>query len=484
MRQKKKKNTKRAVVRITLTAACLVAAPLVYSRIAAFIVSDPFVGLYKRKSEIIDDDIGMQMKGVQLRDYRGGKLISNAFANQVDIQKDRHSATLYGVSNGLYNGDKGPINYSAQKALWYFQIRRVNVTGAVKVKNKDFDLSANGLTFDDRTNSLKVSGNVTGKMYKGDVAASTVVYNTKTGAASAGPLSWSGELDLQDEGMVKPHKWNLLGGSFKTLGHNSDLELYTDATISDEDLILKAPTIEHNKKTDVMTANGGIEYYSGKADIKADKCVVYRKEKKVVLTGHVVMYVKPKADEDKPPKIEKLPDYKPIEPEKVVVTHTDKPVNKEQQKQVEDELRSSKNLRDFPLVVVSTETEYWYGKGDRHAIINGSPQGRQALQDNEWRHLWSHSALYDGEKETLKLLSTPEKKDAIMKNSLGDEMKANDILVSTKEDDDFVEATRAEGWIYSTQDEIPKDDKKATPPTTTGGTTKGTGTGTGTKTGG
>jgi len=485
-RKSKKGQAKRILVRVGLGAAGIVAAPFLYSWIGAFITSDPFVGLYKHKSEMLDDSIGIRMDGVELRDYNGGKLTSSAMANRVDVQRDRHSAKLYGVREGLFVGDNGPIHYAASKAFWNFQLRQVNATGKVSVSNKDFDLTAKDFSLDDRSNLLKVRGDVTGRMYKGIVTASTLVYDTKSGAASAGPVKWSGKLDLaeQDENMVKPHKWNLLSGNYKTLGHNSDIEIYTDASISDEDLILSAPMIEHNRKTDVMTASGGIEYYSGKADIKADKCVIYRKDKRVVLTGHVIMYVKPKAQENDPPKIEKLPEYKPIAPEKVVVTHEDKPVDKDKQKQVEDELRSSKNLREFPLVVVSTQTEYWYAKGDRHAIISGAPQGRQALQGNEWRHVWANHAFYDGEKETLKLISSTEKKDALMKNSLGDELMAVDILVSTKEDDDFVEATKSEGWIYSTQDEVPRDEKKTAPPTTKGsGTGAGAGT-TGTKTGG
>src|ERR1700733_4453432 len=143
MRSAKQKHTKRVVVRVLLTAACIVVAPLVYQRIARFVTSDPFVGLYKRKSEIIDDDIGIRMNGVELRDYRGGKLLSTAYANRVDIQKDRETATLYGVKDGTYNGEKGPIHYSAQKALWFFRIKQVHVSGGVKVRNKDFNLTAN-----------------------------------------------------------------------------------------------------------------------------------------------------------------------------------------------------------------------------------------------------------------------------------------------------------------------------------------------------
>jgi hypothetical protein len=176
------------------------------------------------------------------------------------------------------------------------------------------------------------------------------------------------------------------------------------------------------------------------------------------------MYVKPKAQQDNPPKVETMPEYKPVTPSQVVATHTTKPLDKDEQKAKEDEIRSSKNLREYPLVLVSQQIEYWYAKGSRHAVVTGSPQARQTLLNNEWRHVWSNQALYDGEKETLKLLSSPGKHDALMKNSLGDDMSALNILVSTNEDDDYFEGTQMEGNLYSNDDEISKDDKKAPPP--------------------
>ena len=65
-----------------------------------------------------------------------------------------------------------------------------------------------------------------------------------------------------------------------------------------------------------------------------------------------------------------------------------------------------------------------------------------------------------------------------MKNSLGEEMTALDILTSTKEDDDEVEGHEVQGHIYSSDEKSTKEDKK-TPPSTwksigAGGTGSGT----------
>ena len=462
----------------------ILVAPIVYHAVVAFVSSDPFIGLQAQSNKALAETVEMQMDSVELRDYDGAKLVSSAFARRVEVQKNAQTAVLYDVKDGIYNAKEGPIQYTAANATWNFQTKQVVVNNHVTVKNKDLDVSANGLIFDDMRNSLKIIGDVTGTAYKGAITASMLSYNTKTGEGTAGPVEWKGiaELGVQDDAKEGPKKWDFKCSQLKSLGSKTNTYLYENCTASDDELIIIAPLVQNNTKTDVLTASGGVEYYSGKADIKADRCTVYRKEKRAVLTGHVFMYVKPKVQENDPPKVEKLPDFKPVTPSQVIATHDTKPLSKDEEKEKEDEIRSSKNLRDFPLVVVSEKTEYWYGKGSRHAIVTGQPQGRQALKDNEWRHVWSDSALYDGEKETLTLLSAGKKHDALMKNSLGEEMTALDILTSTKEDDDFVEGHEVQGHIYSSdEDETTKDGKKTPPPVGKGtGKTGGSGTASGT----
>jgi hypothetical protein len=473
----KKKKGITVVRNVALGAAFVFGGPFAYHAIATFVASDPFIGLFRKTGKAMDDSIGIHMESVELRDYHGAKLASSAIAGRVDIRKDRQAATLYNVRNGIYQGDKGPYRYSAKTAVWNFQTKLITINGGVSVKNKDLDLDANAVTFDDRTKHLHVEGDVTGTIFKGKIVAAAFNYNMDSGAADAGPVEWVGQVALspQDEEKATPRKWDIKGSHFKSLGNNSDTMIYDNATATDGDLIVVAPIVQQNKKTDVLTASGGIEYYSGKTDIKADSCVVYRKDKRVVLSGHVLMYVKPKTQEDDPPKVEKLPEFKPVTPDQVVATTDNKPLTKDEAKEKEDEIRSSKNFRDFPLVVASERIEYFYAKGSRHAIITGAPQARQQLKGDEWRHVWSRSSFYDGEKETLKLISGEKSKEAKMKNSLGDTMENEYLIVSTKEDDDSIEGGDGSATLYSSQDEIPKD-KKTTPPPTTAAT-KGSGSG-------
>ncbi|MDR3690384.1 MAG: hypothetical protein P4L46_13465 [Fimbriimonas sp.] len=451
---------------------CIVALPPAYNYLKGYVASDPFNTLFSKGPSDIDDSIGVRMNGVEMRDYSGSRLVGSAHARRVDIRKDRQYVDLYDVTNGVYHSDRGQFTYSAVTAIWNVGARLLIVNKKLTVHNKDMDLKANGLTFEGHSGTMTINGAVSGRLYQGQILAASVRYNVDSREAEAGPVDWVGKIDLGQETTAQsgPRQWKIHGAHSKVSG---DIAIYEKATASDGDLIVSAPIVEHNRKTDVLNASGGIQYYSAKADILADKCIIYRKEKRTVLSGHVTMFVKPKSAENDEPKVEKLPDFKPVSPEQVVASHVTPQPDKEAQKSMEEEIRSSKNLREFPMVVVASQIEYWYAKGSRHAIITGDPQGRQTLKGDEWRHLWTHEAFYDGENDKLKLVSSERKKDTLMKNSLGDFTKAIDITVSTKEDDDEMDCDDPEGVINTFDDEIPRDDKKqdgkGVPPPVKGG---------------
>jgi hypothetical protein len=204
-----------------------------------------------------------------------------------------------------------------------------------------------------------------------------------------------------------------------------------------------------------------VQYFSAKADIVSDDCVIYRKEKRAVLTGHVLMYVKPKKDEDEKPKVEPLPPFQPQTPEEAIGKPPEKVTDEEKQKA--NEIRDNKSVRDFPAIVVSEKTEYWYAKGARRAVITGSPQARQELSNSRWRLIWTNVGYYDGERETLKMVSSKSKHDTRMKNSLGDDVTAEWMLVSTKEDDDSMKGHDFAGSLVNLENEDVPTDKPKTP---------------------
>ncbi|HLO99330.1 MAG TPA: hypothetical protein VK171_12100, partial [Fimbriimonas sp.] len=153
----------------------------------------------------------------------------------------------------------------------------------------------------------------------------------------------------------------------------------------------------------------------------------------------------------------------PVVPESISSTRPPAPDN-EDAKRTEDQIRSSKNLRKYPLSITANQIEYWYKKGERRAKITGSPQGRQELPEG-WRYVWAGSAFYDGEKELLTLESAPGKTEVILKNSLGDELFGVWGQLSTKEDDDEYSFKKGKGKITTRDD----DDGGTPPPGNSGG---------------
>ncbi|HZH99426.1 MAG TPA: hypothetical protein VEX38_10685, partial [Fimbriimonadaceae bacterium] len=256
-------------------------------------------------------------------------------------------------------------------------------------------------------------------------------------------------------------------------------EIYTNGSASDGEIMVKAPRIEREKKTDVITATGKVYYFSEKANIVCDKAVIYQKEKRAVLTGNVRMLVKPK-DQEKLDFTEVAP-FEPLVPNKVLNDRPAPPpsAQAQQEKDLDDELRSSKTVRKYPVKVQAARVEYWYAKGQRKATITGNPQARQELAGGRWRHIWTHQAFYDGEKETLRLVSDKDKRDTRMKNSIEDDLVAQAVTISTREEDEDYEVEKPKGFVHTDPQDDPRDKKGGgtPPPANTGGGSGGTGGG-------
>jgi lipopolysaccharide export system protein LptA len=231
------------------------------------------------------------------------------------------------------------------------------------------------------------------------------------------------------------------------------------------------PKIDDDSKTDVITATGGrVAYFSGKADLMADKVIVYRKEKRAEFYGNVVMLVKAKKDQDKPPAEEPVPDVN-------LNTETETPKPGEfvtltpEEKKRYDELRDQKNARDYPFHVAAEKIVYWYAKGSRHATIDGNPRARQDFPDNAWREGWAKTGTYDGEKEFLHLAGDAGKRDAHYRASNKDQFNAEWLEFSTKdnqtEEDNDLKTGPTDGVIVDSSKEDtrpPKPGQPTTPP--------------------
>jgi hypothetical protein len=97
----------------------------------------------------------------------------------------------------------------------------------------------------------------------------------------------------------------------------------------------------------------------------------------------------------------------------------------------------------------------------KKAVMTGSPKARQELPEKAWREITAPMVIYEEDKELMTMLSGEGTKDVRMKNSLGDDLLAETIVISTKEGDERITGTRIEG--------VMKIDESKPPPGSGGG---------------
>ncbi len=473
-----------------------------YLHAVDLVTADPFASLRKETQTGIEDSVGIRLQNVHVKAYHRGQLVTSVFGDRVDINKDRQLFTLTGIHDGVFREDGQQYQYEAVQGLWRANAHQLTINGAARVQNADMDLKTTALVFDKDQHSLRALQTVSGRLYKGQIRAEAFHLDTKTHNFDTGAVDYRGDLPLlqkesgsDDSQANKP--WHVSGESVKAA---PSMRYYVRGRAEDDDMILKSDLIAQNLKTDVMVATGNVKYFSGKADITADKATIYHKERRVVLVGHVTIFVKPKSDQDKPPKEEPLPEFQRLNPDTVVAgglaqsnaavgpvpgvkdlkaglpsglkpkdvksdASKTTPPRTPEEKQLDDDLRSGKTIRQYPMVIMCDQVDYWYRKGERHGHVIGSPQGRQDLPSGRWRYVWSTTADYDAEKDELTLLSTQGKLDVRMKNSKGDDLVALDMTVSTKEDSDeeVYRGRKVTGTVLSDEDADTPNDKKAKP---------------------
>ena len=434
-----------------------------YQQLRFFTAIDPFQ-VYHEGKDPLDPKVQIQFDNVSMRHYRGMDLVAKTNADQVALWTDQQTVELTGVHDGVYRSKNASYSFGAKKAFYLATIKRLRVEDQAHVVSKDFDLTAKTLEFDGNQEVFDIKSGVKGKLRGGNVKAEYVRFNVKYGSYIATNIAYVGKLDfdpsLQDSSQDRT-EWRI-SGSKMSKPSKSDVKTFTNGRATDGDVIVLADKIEHNEKTDIVTATGKVKYFSGKANLLADKVVIYRKEKRAVLTGNVQMLIKPKKDADLPPKEEEIPPFNPVVPDQVKAGRPEAPKpDIEAQKKQDEIIRSGKNAREYPMAISCAKIDYIYEKGRRKAIIEGNPQAHQELPENAWRHIWTKSAVYDGEAESLLLESSPGKMDTRMKNSIGDDFVTTMVTVSTKEEDDSMSTGEISGTLKQLDsDEIERDKKK------------------------
>lgn len=432
---------------------------------------DPFVKFNKSGSAA---ERLATMKDVDMRQYHGGELVGSAHVGELGMRSDRQTFDLNNVVDGVIYTKDGRLEFTAPKATWNASSLQLAVDDGGTVSNKDFDLRAPSFSVDQNQGVINVPKEIRGRFFGGRISAGSLVYNMRTGMGRTGAVTWVGKPNLQQEEVSTPTKWTFqsAGATF----HKGEMETWENARATDGEVIVQGDKIERNTKTDVITATGNCLYFSAKSDLACDKVVVYRKEKRAVLSGNVRMLIKPKDEMTREVKVNEgeIPPFRPVVPESVAATGN--ALNESpDEKKLDEEVRSGETTRKYPTAVLATNVEYWYGKGKRRAIVTGSPQASQQLAGSRWRKAWANKVLYDGEAETLRMVSTEGKKDVRMKTSIGDDLTASWFEFSTKEGDDSWKGFGMSGDVMADDEDLPKSDKPApadtgakpeTPPTT------------------
>jgi hypothetical protein len=400
----------------------------------------------------------------KIKSYSQGKLSGEARVARLEVQQDRSRFEFFGVTEGVSYGADGAFHFSGPEGQYDATVKRLRASRGARVWNADMDLQVDGFTVDESQQMLTVPGKVVGRLWDGSVTAEELQYSTADGSYKTGPLTWEGEIELPSganpQGRRVTWKINAMG-SAKAKG---DIETYTDVEATDGEVLIKAPTVEVNRKTDVLKATGGVSYYGEDANVLCKEVTVFRKEKRAVLVGDVTMLVKPE-DQQKLEVVE-IPPFRPTVPDEIAASRPPAPARAEEdQRKQEEEIRSTQNLRKYPVSIHAERIEYWYAKGSRRAEITGSPQAFQGLPSGGWRRAWAPKAFYDGEKETLKMVSTEGKKDTRILTSVGDDLVATWFQVSTKKDaPDEWEGAGIEGEVVVNEEEERPGGNRGNPP--------------------
>lgn len=424
---------------------------------------------FKEGSGPLGGSTGVQVKDAEMSIYEGDQLVTSAKIDTINIRKDRQFFDFLGVS-GTSGDLKNPVDFSGKSAEYDSITETMKFRTGVRLKSKTYDLFTEKLTVDDKFKNLQIPGATNGTVEGGKFAASQAKFKFKEGSFTTGPIAWQGSLPkvVQDGTPIQSGPktpWDLQGVSSK--GSKKGILTFTEARASDGDQLIRAKHVEYDQKQDILVATGPAYYYSADVNLVADKITVYRKEKRVLLSGDVRMLVKPKAQADL--NEDAIPPFRPDVPDEISSGRPTPPTSEEasQQKDLDDALRSGKTIRDYPALVKATQIVYFYTNGDKHADISGSPECLQDFPGGRWRRIVAHTAKYDGEKELLRLNSAEGKSEVRLKTSIGDDLKADWFEVSTKESEEDLsdwEGANVRGKFMVDDSEVPKKEEKKNPP--------------------
>lgn len=380
---------------------------------------------------------GIEVKNAEFRAFDDERLVTTANVDRMTMSRDRSNVILDGIKDGIYTTEEGKkYNYTAQTAVYQYYRRQLDIGSGGRVWNQEMNITAPAIELNRTTSQVKAAGQFNGKLSKGDVKAQDLSYDLKSGNWKALNVFWKGEANLQESGRGQ-RTWEMSGDELEKKG---DIMIATQGRATDGEVIVKADRIERNVKTDVIVATGNVRYFGIDANITCPKATVYRKEGRALMEGGVNMFLKPEGGTK--PEEQEIPPMTVYVPDEI---KAGRPLPPSEQKTSNDILRDTNTLRKHPATVIAQRVEYWYRKGSRKANISGNPMARQEIANIGWRMVWANTGTWDGEADLLTLRSREGQKDARLKMSNGDDYKALEFTITTKEAEQDWKGKQAEG---------------------------------------
>lgn len=198
--------------------------------------------------------------------------------------------------------------------------------------------------------------------------------------------------------------------TFDELVHNDatgEGEATRVVATSDEDTVIKADLFTWNDKKRTARATGNLHMSDDQADGTAEQAdIEYARSKKlIVLTGKVVLTLKPRKPASK-----------------------DQPSAENAANGAADKASDEPGLRDYPIEVTCDRVEYSYARAKRHAVLTGNLRAVQKLKDHT-RTLTADRAEWFGAEEKAILYGPVRVEDT--KGRKGE--TPEDVIIHTRE---------------------------------------------------
>lgn len=440
----------RNVHKLLLAVLGIAAIAGVYFGVKNLAALDPFAKYKEVYLSPFGAGVGSVMTDVDISVYDEGNIRVYFNASQVQIRRDQQHLRLTLLKDGkIYDNGNLAAQFEAGIATYEAATNRIEVAGAPRVKNETFDVTGSRVVIDQTKKTVTVERGAEGT-YKGGKFRSdsfSLDYDTKYAVIMG--VDWTGPLDnwelINVGGQAGKREVNIRSRKSEYLT-NPDREVHHDAEIIDRDYLIRATKITIERSTDIITAEGRVEYHGPDAIVSAPKVVVYRREKRAVATGDVRMFVKPERDKNSVTSVAQIPPAQPNLPPEL---------QREQQRDPGQDPRNIETARKYPIIVTCSKIEYFYTEGSKRAIMTGNPKARQTLKGDAWRELTAPTVIYEEEKELLTLMSEPGGLDVRLKNSLGDDLVAEVLVISTKENDQWMTGKHVSGRLQIDENEVP-----------------------------